>query len=118
MNDIMISAIASICHEANCRYCNTIGDLSQQSWEYAPAWQRQSAINGVKFHLDNPGAMPADSHNNWLKEKEAAGWKYGPVKDPEKKEHPCMVPYAELSKSQRVKDMLFMNIVETFRKGM
>ncbi len=44
-----IESIAKICHEANRAYCATIGDASQLPWEESPDWQRQSAINGVKF---------------------------------------------------------------------
>lgn len=110
-----IAQIAAVCHEANRRFCLTIGDASQPSWEDAPEWQRQSAMNGVKFHLANPDAGPSGSHENWLKEKLETGWKYGPVKDPEKKEHPCCVPYGELPLEQRMKDYIFTAIVHAFR---
>jgi hypothetical protein len=33
------------------------------------------------------------------------------VKDPEKKQHPCMVPYADLPAAQRAKDALFLGTV-------
>jgi len=91
-------------------YCATIGDNSQPSWSEAPEWQRTRAVNGVKFHLDNPSAKPSHSHESWLAEKEADGWKYGPVKDAEKKEHPCFVPYGELPDDQKAKDYLFKAI--------
>jgi len=106
-----IEDVARICHEANRAYCQTLGDNSQPPWEEAPAWQRNSAIDGVKFHLNNPFAGPRGSHNNWLKGKKEANWKYGPVKDAEKKEHPCMVPFNELPLEQRAKDYLFVGIV-------
>jgi hypothetical protein len=61
-------------HEANRAYCATLGDLSQASWPEAYSWQRESAMTGVRFHLENPDARPADSHNSWLSEKVAAGW--------------------------------------------
>lgn len=109
------TSIAHICHEANRAYCKTLGDASQPSWEDAPDWQKKSAINGVNFHLDNPGSSPSQSHENWLAEKTAAGWKYGPVKDPEKKEHPCCVPYDQLPVEQRRKDLLFIAVVEAMR---
>lgn len=109
------TSIAQICHEANRAYCKTIGDNSQPSWEDAPDWQKKSAINGVNFHLDNPGSAPSQSHENWLKEKVASGWKYGPIKDPEKKEHPCCVPYDQLPVEQRRKDSLFIAVVESLR---
>lgn len=73
-------------------------------------------MNGVKFHLENPDAGTDDSHNSWLKEKEESGWKYGPVKDAEKKEHPCFVPYEELPDSQKSKDYLFRGIVHSLVK--
>lgn len=37
MTDIgFLTKIASICHDANRRYCKTIGDDSQPLWEHAP----------------------------------------------------------------------------------
>lgn len=105
--------VAKICHEANRSLCETQGDYSQLSWGQAPQWQRDSAINGVQFHVDNPDAGTDDSHKSWLAEKEAAGWKYGPIKDPEKKEHPCFVPYEDLPPDQQAKDYLFRGIVHS-----
>ncbi len=106
-----ILVIAKVCHEANRAYCATLGDSSQPPWEDAPAWQRESAIKGVDHALANAGAKPSDSHQSWLREKEAAGWKYGPVKDPEKREHPCFVAYDQLPPEQRAKDALFLAVV-------
>lgn len=99
--------IARVCHEVNRGYCAALGDTSQVPWEEAPDWQRQSAIKGVEFNLANPDAPPSHSHDSWLAEKRATGWKYGPVKDAEKKEHPCFVPYEELPAEQKAKDYLF-----------
>jgi hypothetical protein len=103
--------IAMICHEANRALCLSQGDNSQPRWGEAPVWQVDSAIAGVMFHLDHPGSNPEDSHNAWLKQKEADGWKYGATKDPEKKEHPCFVPFTELPREQQAKDHLFLAIV-------
>ena len=110
---LSIEEIAKVCHEANRGYCKAIGDNSQLPWDEAPQWVKTSAINGVCFHLDNPNAGPSGSHENWLKEKEKDGWKYGATKDPEKKEHPCFVPYDQLPKEQQAKDYIFTSIVKT-----
>jgi hypothetical protein len=107
--------IAMICHETNRAYCQRLGDNSQTPWGDAPQWQRDSAVNGVAFHLVNPGAPPSRSHEEWFKEKAATGWKYGPVKDPAKKEHPCFVPYEELPPEQKAKDALFIGVVNALR---
>lgn len=113
-NGLTIEGIAKICHEANRAYCAAMGDNSQKPWEESPDWQRTSAISGVKFKLANPTAPPSMSHDSWLAEKIAAGWKYGPVKDSDKKEHPCCVPYDQLSVEEKAKDLLFGNVVMSF----
>jgi hypothetical protein len=46
-----------------------------------------------------------------MKERLAAGWVYGPVKDPEQKTHPALRPYDELSRETRLKDAVFRAIV-------
>ena len=104
-------AIAKVCHEANKAYCQTIGDDSQQVWEDAPEWQRTSAVKGVEFCLANPDAPPSANHDSWLEVKRAEGWTYGPVKDAEKKEHPCFVPYEALPVEQQKKDAIFKAVV-------
>ena len=65
--------------------------------------------------LDNPDAPPSASHESWLAVKEADGWKYGEVKDPENKEHPCFVPYEQLPEEQKAKDHLFKAVVEALK---
>jgi len=112
-----VEQIARVCHETNRAYCETIGDSSQKSWDEAGAWQRLSAIQGVEFALANPGAPASSQHDAWLADKLADGWDFGPVKDPAKKEHPCMVPYDELPHEQRMKDYLFNSIVAAFVEG-
>ena len=108
-----IEQIAEVAHEVNRAYCKAIGDTSQPAWDNAPDWQKDSAIKGVMFTRANPDATPENSHESWLTEKEDAGWKWGPVKDPERKQHPCFIPYAQLSEQQRCKDHLFQAVVRT-----
>lgn len=105
--------IARLCHEVNRAACSAFGDHSQPPWEQAPDWQKTSAVKGVEFAIANPDAGPSASHDSWLAEKEATGWKYGPVKNPETKEHPCFVPYDELPPEQKLKDHLFQAVVRT-----
>jgi len=104
-------AIARVAHEVNRAYCLALGDTSQVPWEEAPEWQRRSAIDGVRFHRENPCASPSHSHEEWLRGKIADGWVYGPVKDEAAKTHPCCVPYEELPAEQRAKDYIFSAIV-------
>ena len=109
-----ISHLARLCHEVNRGFCEAIGDYSPVPWEHAPEWQKESARNGVILHLKNPDSTPEDSHKAWVDEKESAGWMYGAQKKPDLKEHPCLVPFAELSVEQRAKDFLFRAVVSAF----
>ena len=111
-----VEQIAKVCHQANKALCESQGDFSQVGFKEAPEWQRQSAMVGVEFNQENPDAPASSSHDGWLREKEADDWKYGPVKDAYKKEHPCFVPYDELPKDQQVKDHLFKAIVAALSK--
>ncbi len=103
--------IARVCHEANRAYCESIGDRSQKPWGEAPEWQIASALNGVKFHIANPDAGDAASHQNWMVEKLRDGWKHGAAKDETAKTHPCLVPFDHLPPEQQAKDRLFRAIV-------
>jgi hypothetical protein len=107
----VVERIARVCHEANRAYCLALGDKSQKPWEKAPEWQRASAIEGVKFHIANPGAPASASHENWMKQKAADGWIFGEAKDEEKKTHPCMVAFDKLPVEQQAKDHIFAGIV-------
>jgi hypothetical protein len=103
--------IARVAHEINRAYCLAMGDTGQPMWKHAPEWQRESAVSGVLFHLANPDATPEQTHAAWLAEKRAAGWKWGPLKDAEKKEHPSCVEYADLDQQTRAKDYIFGAVV-------
>ena len=108
--------IAQVAHEINKESCLAIGDSSQLPWDEAPAWQKESALLGVMFHVENPDAGPDASHNSWMKQKIDTGWKYGEVKDADKKEHPCIVPFEDLPMQQQFKDYLFRQVVHSLKK--
>lgn len=103
--------IARACHEVNRAYCEALGDASQPAWEAAPEWQRDSAMLGVKLHTENPGAGPQHSHESWMAQKLADGWRHGAVKNPVEKTHPCIVPFDELPPAQQAKDFIFRAVV-------
>ena len=110
-----ITDIAKICHQANKAYCESIGDISQKDWDDSPDWQKVSAVSGVSYHLNTPDAKVSDTHVEWFGHKLREGWKYGPIKDPDKKEHPCMVPFEKLPIEQQIKDYLFKGIVDSLK---
>ena len=49
-------------------------------------------------------ALAENVHDTWAKGRVDDGWTYGPVRDDEKKLHPCLVPYADLPESEKAYD--------------
>lgn len=107
--------IAVVCHQANKAWCESQGDQSQKDWAQAEQWQRDSAIKGVQFRIDNPNARHDAQHNSWMDEKVNDGWVYGEKKDAEAKTHPCIVPFDQLPKFQQQKDALFCAVVDALK---
>lgn len=96
-------------------WCLANGDESQKPWDQAEEWQKDSAIKGVQFRVDNPEAGEDSQHNAWMEDKFKDGWVYGEVKDAAAKTHPCLVPFNELPEFQQKKDKLFCAIVDALK---
>lgn len=112
MNHRSILKIAEMCHSANRHWCYMNGDDSQVGWKDAPDWVKESAIKGIQFLLANPHASPEDQHEAWCRDKYEAGWKYAATKNPDQKEHPCLVAYGELPLDQQVKDSIYQGVAK------
>lgn len=113
--NMTIEKIAQTAYEINRSYCQSLGDYTFAPWDDAPDWQKSTNINGVRFHLENPDAGPEASHESWMKQKLDEGWTYGPVKNPELKEHHCIRPFNELPREQQAKDFLFRQTVHSLK---
>lgn len=107
-----IADIAMICHEANRAYQYVIGQEVSPAWRDAPQWQADSAIAGVQAVVWGTATSPEEQWRTWKEHKLSEGWKYGPVKNAETKEHPCIVDtYDQLPIDEQRKDRLFRGIV-------
>jgi class 3 adenylate cyclase len=45
--------------------------------------------------------LATNAHDLWAQQRLAEGWTYGPTRDDTRKEHPCLVPYEELSEIEK-----------------
>lgn len=117
MQQSQIEAISRVAHEANRAYCQTIGDNSQKPFDEATEWQKSSCRDGIRAICEGRVKEPGDSHRSWLIEKARTGWKFGPVKNEDTKEHPCMVQFDELSAAEQVKDHIFVGVVKSMIAG-
>jgi ryanodine receptor 2 len=48
--------------------------------------------------------LAVHAHDIWAKQRFADGWTFGPKRHDTKKQHPCLVPYAELPESEKQYD--------------
>jgi ryanodine receptor 2 len=44
------------------------------------------------------------NHDIWARKRIAEGWTWGPARDDARKQHPCLVPYAELPEKEKEYD--------------
>jgi hypothetical protein len=103
----LIYTCAHAAHEANRAYNKAISEPMAVEWERTTAEHQRAYARGVVAVLR--GATPEQQHEAWVVEKTAAGWKPA--------EHPCMVPWSELTEKQRRKDALFIDVVCAMAKA-
>ena len=48
--------------------------------------------------------MAKNVHDVWAQSRISDGWRYGPERNDERKEHPCLVEYEQLQDSERAYD--------------
>lgn len=108
-NELQSRLVLAI-HEANKEIQQQTGEIIPQLSEHLT----KSILDGVYYVLDNPNCTPEQQHNNWVHFKRADGWRYGSIKDFERKEHPCLVPYNELPEIQQRKDTVFRQTLDNF----
>jgi len=112
MSDLGIYELcAQAAYEVNRVYCLSIGEGPQPHWEDTPEWYRCDYLKNTKIVIN--GSTPERNHECWLAIREQEGWKYGPIKDPVKKEHPYMLPYLDLPLEVRTKYALFITTIKS-----
>lgn len=45
--------------------------------------------------------LARNAHEVWAQQRMAEGWKYGPSRSDAAREHPCLIPYDDLSESEK-----------------
>jgi RyR domain len=78
---------------------------------------------GPSKHMLSPEEMESlaeAEHQRWSDERISQGWTFGPVRDDEKRLHPNLVPWSELSEADREKDREMMREISAVltRRGL
>lgn len=113
--DFIIDNICRECHTANNSLRLTNNESELPDWEYLSQDLKDNTKNTVLQILDNPSYTAENAHDEWMKHKMTQGWVYGENKDDVKKTHPLLIPFSEMSDIDKLKDQLFIDIVNKYR---
>ena len=71
---------------------------------YQPTPIDTSAVQLSPDLLELTELLAKNTHDIWARQRMKDGWRFGPVRDDAKKEHPCLIVYEELPESEREYD--------------
>lgn len=110
-----IQRIAQVTHEAMRAWQKANGQAPAPPWSRAPKWMKESSVASVSWRLNNPNAPTSAQHDQWIAQKKTDGWRFGKMKDANKKTHPMMISYRSLPLFERRKDALVNAVVDALR---
>ena len=71
---------------------------------YKPQPIDTSAVKLDRDILELCELISKNTHEVWSAGRIKDGWTYGPTRDDEKRTHPCLIPYEELSEEEKEYD--------------
>ena len=71
---------------------------------YRPTPRDTSDVELPASVRDLTELLAKNAHENWARQRMDDGWKYGRKRDDARKEHPSLIPYEDLSESEKEYD--------------
>jgi hypothetical protein len=72
--------------------------------DYRPVPRDTSGVRLPAQIGDLTELLAKNAHENWARQRMEEGWRWGPRRDDEHKLHPSLVPYEQLSESEKEYD--------------
>ncbi|MDX1934972.1 MAG: RyR domain-containing protein [Capsulimonadales bacterium] len=72
--------------------------------EYTPEPLDTSRVTLTPEVVELTELLARNTHEVWARQRLSEGWRYGPKRDDTRKEHPCLIPYEELSEIEKEYD--------------
>lgn len=69
--------------------------------QYLPKPIDTSAVSLEPELLRLAELLAENTHDVWARDRLAQGWKYGPCRRDDTKEHPCLIPYEQLPEEEK-----------------
>jgi len=93
------------------------GDEHRLPWIFATKVEQQSMREVVNLCLKGQLISANQIHDAWVLSYFKAGWKFGPIRDYDKKVHPSLVPYDRLSVFEKTKLELCFSIIKALSQN-
>lgn len=104
-------AIARVVHAAFRQMRIECGQNPKAIWDEVDEDEKEMFIDGVKYIREHPNTTAQQCHDLWMEVKAEQGYVQGDAKDDNAKVSTCFVPFDELSEGEKLKDVLFRDIV-------
>lgn len=110
----VLELAAALTHEAN----SLFRELLDPNATIVPAYfglgtpAQQAIVDAVEYVREHADVTPEEIHEIWMRSKAAQGWTYGGELDYEKKTHPNLIPFHELTEDDQLKDKLFIEVAK------
>ena len=89
----------------------------QESETYVPHLIDLSDVELSDELIELREAIAEHAHDVWAAERQSQGWTYGPQRNDDLKQTPCMVPYSKLPDSEKTFDRdMAMNTIKLLKK--
>ena len=89
-----------------CRKFGKIRKSEKSRKIYVPAPLDTSQVTLSPEILQLCEAMAKNTHEQWAAQRISDGWTWGPERNDARKEHPMLIPYEELSESEKEYDRI------------
>jgi len=83
---------------------HAIAPLEEGTLNYQP---QPIDTSGVQLSPEMEGLtelLARNAHDHWAVGRSGEGWKWGPRRDDARKEHPCLLPYDQLTEAEKEYD--------------
>ncbi|GBC62521.1 hypothetical protein DENIS_3493 [Desulfonema ishimotonii] len=115
MKKITVEQAARSFHQHLKAFRESLGDYTLPDWEETTKHNREMGVRFVRYTLANQSITPESHHEKWVANMAKRGWRHGNERNPDKKTHPCMVPWEDLPYHEQAKTVLMIATVNILR---
>lgn len=119
MNDPLVENVSRVAYVAMQEWRHvTHQAMLRMKWAELPLlWKEHVKIVVARCFVNMEVPTGKELHQRCYAEGVAAGWTYSDIIDTEKKQHPDVLPWEEMSQEQRITDHIMSAIIKSFLEG-